>query len=221
MDFSGFVSGLIGNAMGGLIAGALLLWLAYHLVERRLRLEDMQQRRAEEFARREETRTSILRVIHGELEAAAGYVQVWLHELPTEAVPYPGFEINGWALVSQVTAFTTLRADTIQALSHAYNRMRTANDQLSFLADLNHGATALIVNHVAAAGIEEDLVKEAFTKFLDQRDRVRRGLIERCEDLKTWIDTAIDRVEDELRLELPHRAAQREYSPEAWPTDIE
>ena len=43
---------------------------------------------------------------------------------------------------------TTLDPTTIENLSHAYNRMRAANEQLAFLSDITFGPTAIIAAQI-------------------------------------------------------------------------
>ena len=107
--------------------------------------------------------------------------------------------------------FTTLQQDTIEALTHAYNRMKTANDQLEFLADLNHGPTAILVNAVAAGRLDNSEVLTAFDMFREHRDATRQGVIERLTELKPHIDRAIDRVEADTRRAVERPASQRRY----------
>jgi hypothetical protein len=221
MDFSQFASGLVAGLLSSAIAGALVLYLGYRFVEQRLRLQDASARRRERDFEREQNRASVLGAIHSELEGAAAYLQLMLEALPRGHIPYPGFDITGWPLVSQVVVFTTLRPETIAALTHAYNRMSSANEQLSFLSDLNHGPTAIIATASAAGRREDSEVNAAYQQFLEYRQAVLDGLIERLRDLKPHLDRAIDRVEEDTKRTADVRAAERRYIPREKPGVID
>jgi hypothetical protein len=62
---------------------------------------------------------------------------------------------------------TTLAAETIENLSHVYNRMRSANDQLGYLTDLTVGPTAITVAHLRTIADEAMASKalEAHTEW--------------------------------------------------------
>lgn len=158
-------------------------------------------------------RQSVLGAVHRELESSAARVQLFLSELPRGGVPYPGFDVTGWPLVAQASVFTTLETETISKLTHVYNRMTSANAQLGFLTDLNHGPTGILVNTVLAEGLDKEtpLALKAYELFINHRDSTREMLTDRVTDLKNHLDVAIDAVETELGLrgELP--AARRDY----------
>jgi hypothetical protein len=211
MDFSGFLSGLVAELIAGTIAGIVVLYAAYRFVEPRLGLLEQHRKREEEERQRIALRGAVLKALHRELESSAALLQRMMKYLPKEQYPYPGFDLTGWPLVTQIAAFTALQEETIMALTHTYNRMRAANDQLAFASDLNHGATAILVNHVAATASDAPLVQTAFDKFYDHRESVRLGLIERLKELKPHLDKCIDQVEAELGLEVTHSAEARHY----------
>ncbi|HEX6702301.1 MAG TPA: hypothetical protein VF101_16360 [Gaiellaceae bacterium] len=210
-------AGFISSAAGG----ALVLYLGYRFVEQKLRLQDTSARRLERDLEREQARVAVLGAIHSELEGAATLLGVMLAELPQGAIPYPGFDLTGWPLVSQAVVFTTLRQETIEALTHAYNRMSTANEQLRFLSDLNHGPTAIIATANAAGRLADEEVAAAYRQFIGYRDAVRGGLVDRLRDLKGHLDTAIDRVEEDTKRTAEMRARQRIYVPSEQPTVID
>jgi hypothetical protein len=152
-----------------------------------------------------------LEAILAELHSNAAYVQTWLKEIPAGGTPTPGFDVTGWDLASQVAVMTTLKKETIEA-AHAYNRMRSANDKLSELADLEYGPTAIITTHLRAT-TTEPLAEVADRNLGELRTRVRAMLIDRTEDLKGHLDTAIDCVEAELGIEAEKPSAERIYEP--------
>jgi len=211
VDFSGFISGLLTGLISSAAAGGLVLYLGYRYVEQALRLQDASDRRREVDAQREQNRTSVLGAIHAELQSAAAHLQTLLTQLPTGAIPYPGFDLTGWPLASQAVIFTTLRQDTVEALTHAYNRMTTANEQLRLLSDLNHGPTAIVVTASAAGRLDDPEVAEAYKMFQDHRGAIRAGLIDRLRELKPHLDNAIDRVEEDTRRTADLPASQRHY----------
>jgi hypothetical protein len=117
-------------------------------------------------------------------------------------------------VVSEPNIFTTLARDTVAALNHAYNRMTTSNEQMAFLSDLNHGPTAVLVAVTAAPSMTDPRVKETYERFLNHRDDVRTGVMERLRDLKPHLDNAIEAVEAELGIAGKPPVAQRAYRPE-------
>jgi hypothetical protein len=68
-----------------------------------------QRTRKEAVEQRLATREAILCAVHGELESSAALRQTAPKELPAGGIPYPGFDVTGWPLVSQVAALTTLQ----------------------------------------------------------------------------------------------------------------
>jgi hypothetical protein len=215
VDFSGFLSGLIGNVVAGAVVGLLVLYVGYRFVERRLRLEERGERAREAEAQRKQNLEAVLQAVHDELESNAAQLTTALKELPTGGIPYPLFDLTFWPLVSAPVIFTTLKCETIQALTHTYNRMATANEQNAFLSDLNHGPTAILASTGAAPALEDERVRDAYHRFLEHRDEVRLGVIERLTELKLHLDDAIDAVEAELGLAVEHQAAKRIYQPDA------
>ena len=149
--------------------------------------------------------------VHKEPESSAADLQTLLSELPTGAIPYPGLDLTSWPLVSRALIFTTLRSETIDSLTHAYNRMATANEQLAFLSDLNHGPTAILATATAAGRLTDKEASDAYNMFVDYRDKIRSSLIERLKELKPHIDAAIDDVEKDLKRSVEQRAAARRY----------
>jgi hypothetical protein len=202
-----FFSSVGANVVGGLA----VLAVAYVFVEKRLSLRESHERLVEQDRERESIRERVVTAVLFELKAAAVYVQIWLRELPGgKGIPSPGFDVNGWALVSQVIALTTLDPKTIESLSHCYNRMRSANDQLAFLSDITFGPTAIMAAHLRAS-LDEDMAATALAAHDEWQAHVRNMLIERCNDLKKHLDNAIDSVEAELGLEVSEPSAQRVY----------
>jgi hypothetical protein len=148
-----------------------------------------------------------------ELHSAAGYLQTWFKKLPGgKGIPSPGFDVNGWALVSQVVAMTTLDPKTIENLSYVYNRMRAANEQLAFLSDLTFGQSAILSAHLRA-DVDDETAAELQDAYGKWRTQIRDALIDRCENLKGHLDNVIDSVEAELGLQMSEPSAQRNYEP--------
>jgi hypothetical protein len=204
-----FFSSVAANVVGGLV----VLVAAYFLVENRLNLRDARQRQVEQQEEREDIRRSVLTAVLSELNSAAGYVQTWLKELPGgKGIPSPGFDVNGWSLVSQVIAMTTIAPTTIENLSHCYNRMRTANDQLAYLSDITFGPTAILAAHLRVP-LDDEMAAKALSAHEEWQERIRNMLIERCENLKDHLDKAIDSVESELGLEVSEPSTKRVYVP--------
>ena len=209
MDWGSFFSNVGANIVGGLV----VLVAAYFLIENRLSLREARDRRVQQDQEREAIRRSVLTAVLFELKSGAGYLQTWLKVLPEgEGIPAPGFDVNGWALVSQVVAMTTLDPKTIENLSHVYNRMRAANDQLAFLTDITVGPTAIMAAHLRTIS-DEDIALKALAAREEWQESVRNMLAERSENLKDHLDNAIDSVEAELGLEVNEPSAQRIYDP--------
>jgi hypothetical protein len=214
-----FGTDVLSGFLGGLASSLVALYLAYLFVDSRLHLKQRREDETQREAAREEMRTASLTAVHHELESAAALTQTLLAELPTGGIPYPGYDLTGWPLVSQAPVFTTLKPDTISALTHAYNRMSSANEQLAFLTDLNHGPTAILVNTVLADSLDKQtpLAEKAYEMFVNHRDKTRELLVDRVGDVKTAIDGAIDAVESELGFEVEHPAEEREYRSQSRP----
>jgi hypothetical protein len=156
VDFSTFLP----DILAAIIAGAVVLFVAYIVVEPKLGLLDAKRRRDESEVQRQMIRTAILKAVHREMEDSAARLQERVAALSKDEYPYPGFDLTGWPLVIQIAAFTALEEETITALTHSYNRMRTANQQLAFASDLNYGATAILVTHMTASAPDAPLMHE-------------------------------------------------------------
>lgn len=190
-----------------LAAGLIVLGVGYIVINWLLGLRDR--------ARSEERiREAVLRIVHGELLHNASEVTTWREELPTMGVPFPGFELEGWRLVSQTDAFLSLDSGTAERLVHVYNRLRSCNRMLDELRDLNSGASALAVELHAAASARSDgtvpaAMQIAIDEFTTHKRQVRDGLLRRVDDLDAHINNAIDVVEREIKIAAPVPAAQR------------
>lgn len=129
-------------------------------------------------------------------------------------VPSPGFELGGWALVSQAPALLTISPATSEKLVHAYNRMHGANDLREQLLDLVNGTSALSVHLAAAAaglpdGTYPSGIAQVITEFETHKVSIRDGLLRRLEDMKPFLDDAIDAVESALGIVSPVKASGR------------
>jgi hypothetical protein len=96
--------------------------------------------------------------------------------LPEMDVPFPGFETQGWELVLQAPVFLTIGSNTADLLVHAYNRMRSANDQLDRLRDLVLGDSALRValanaSTVRYSGDSEPGIDKVIGEYLEHIGR--------------------------------------------------
>jgi hypothetical protein len=135
--------------------------------------------------------------------------------MPSGAILYPLFDLPMWQLTTQPEIFTTLESKTVTALTYAYNRMATANEQNAFLSDLNHGRTAILASATAAAALDDERVMDQYKLFQNFRDStVRTGVIERLNDLKPFLDEAIDAVEKQLGMTPEQPAKNRIYGAE-------
>jgi hypothetical protein len=148
-------------------------------------------------ARREITR-DVLQAIYGELEENAERAAALEGLVAKEDVPYPLFDLNGWTLVSQAQVFTTVEAETVDALIRVYNRMRTADELFRHYYDLMYGATAILaVETIESLDVRRRIDESA--KFNAHRKLVGERLVERVNELRPHIDAALER----LRAELP------------------
>jgi hypothetical protein len=222
--------GFLGNVTASILAGAIVLFLGYLFVERRLRLGERADRAAEAEQQRREraeeaeeqgrtNRQAVLSIVHAELESNAAQRTTAVENLPHEdqRLVYPLFDVGMWQLVTTTPIFTALEPETAKALIRSYNRMTTANEQNAFLNDLHQGQTSLTVTMTAAASIEKDLVETVYNRYLEYRTYVRDALIERLEELKRHLDEAIDAVEHELGMTGMPPAASRTYRPDVPP----
>jgi hypothetical protein len=201
------------QALAGLIAGAILLFASYWFIERRFHLRERHDQAEREQQSRRDMREQVLSHVLEELKSNAAKLPDWKDALSAEdfGVPYPGFDVTGWSLIGQTPALIALKKATISALSRTYNRMQSANEQLAAVAELDHGPTAILTSSLAAPRIDEHpRVKEIYAKFEDLRDRKRKMLVERLDELKPHIDGAIDAVEEELGITTVP-AAQRRF----------
>lgn len=111
MDFGGFLSGLLGGFAADVAAGALVLYLGYRFVEKKLRLEERGERTRDAEAQRKQNLAAVLQSVHGELESNAAQLTTALKELPTGGILYPLFDVTMWPLASAPVIFTTLKRD--------------------------------------------------------------------------------------------------------------
>lgn len=201
--------------MAEIVGGAIVLFLGYVAIERRLRLRDSERHRQQEEGRKKEAREAVLRHVLGEIASAISSLDEWVPELAKRegwGVPYPGFDVTGWSIVADGAVLSTLKHETISLLALAYNRMRSANGHLEYLSDLNHGPTALLVNvTLAAAPSLEGLPQQAFDKFDDLREQIRADLVDRMKELRPHLCAAIDAVEAELGIVATATAEQRRF----------
>jgi hypothetical protein len=209
--------GFLGNVTASVLAGGIVLWLGYLFIQRRLRLKDNADRRAEDDQQRTTNRQAVLSIVHRELESNAAARTIAVQNLAHEdqRIVYPLFDLKAWPLVTAGPIFTTLARETAVALISIYNRLATANELHALLIDLHQGQTSITVAIAAAQSIDTNQrVKEVYDQFLDHRRYLRSGLIERLEELKQHLDTAIDAIEGELGRRPEKTAAERHYVPD-------
>ncbi len=207
---------LVAALVATLGGGALLLTAGYFLVDRRLHLRDRADRAAEEEQRSTSLRRSSLHIAHEELKSIAANIPVFRAAIDEDKVPYPPFDENGWTLLPQAHALATLQPTTAEALMQAYNRIRSANGQMTEFADLTTGPTAALVTTALtsasdSAGQLPPLAADMRHAYDLRRSDLRRGLRARLADLRDHANVAIDAIEAELGNALEVPAAQREY----------
>jgi hypothetical protein len=206
------VAGLVAT-LGG---GAALLGLGYWLVDRRLHLKDRADRAAEEDQRAKLLREACLHIAHEELQSIAATLPVFNEAIAAGDVPYPPFDHNGWVLVSQAHVLATLRPRSAETLMSAYNRVRSANEQMREFADLTMGATGALVNTALASTADAQgelppLAAKIHDAYNQRRADLQKGLVARFTDLRKHIDAAIDAIESELGTALEVPSARRRY----------
>jgi hypothetical protein len=197
------------------VGGAILLVAAYFLVDRRLHFRDRADRRSEDDRHTAALRTATLRLVHGELQSAASLLETFAGAVRSDSVPYPVLDTNGWTLLSQANVIVTLKPATAHAVTLAYNRIRSANAQLSDFADLTVGPTAAMVNAAIGASATGDklppLAQDAYDQYQARRRDLRLGIPQRLGDLRSHLDAAIDAIEDELGASGIVPSSQRDY----------
>jgi hypothetical protein len=153
----------------------------------------------------------VLKAVLGELcSNAAQWETVTPVLAKAEGVPFPLFDIGYWDVLAQAAIFTTLKEETVAALTHAYNRMGSANDQCKALADLSHGSTGLLAHAMFAGRMDDPQVAEIHDQYIEFRDDTRLKLLDRLANLMPHLESAIDAVERELGIDaIP--AAQRRF----------
>jgi hypothetical protein len=200
------------GVVAGLVAGAILLSLGYWLIDRRLHLKARRDQVERDHESQRHMREQVLSHVLAELMSNATLLPVWKEALSPESfgVPYPGFDVAGWLLISQAPALLVLENATISALAAAYYRMQSANGMLDDVADLSGGPTSLLASSIAAPWIDEKpRVEQVYRNFKNQRDQMRAMLIERLDELKPRLDDAIDAVERELSIATVPAAHRR------------
>jgi hypothetical protein len=212
--------------VAGLVSGAVVLGLGYWCVDRRLRLRERADRERELETERDKIRAGALAIVETELKSNAVMLKVWRKALRTPpGVPTPGLDVNGWNLILQGHVLATLSPVTADALMHAYNRIRSANVELERLSDLAFGPSALQLAIARAGGSDAHgaltgpiaRLSELFEKFNASR---RSALLERIDDLKPYLNDAIDGVERETGRYAGVPARDRDFSLEHPPTRI-
>jgi len=174
------------------------------------RLLGLRERRKSE----RQTPEAFLKIVHVELLNDAAHRTRFSEELPAMQVPYPGFQVEGWPLVSQAQFLLAVNGDTVLKLLHAYNRMQSANAQCEELRDILSGPSALNIHLVAAEALLPDDrypagIATVIAEFEAHQSSLRDVLLKRIEDLKLALDDAIDAVESELAIASPVKAAGR------------
>jgi hypothetical protein len=215
-DFGGFLC----DVAASVVAGLIVLAVAYWFVEKKLSLRERAVRAQENEDQRRQTREAVLKAVHGELESNAAQLTTALEELPKEdeRLLYPLFDVSVWPIVSSTGVFTSLQPETATALVSTYNRMTTANEQNELLLDFSQGRSGILVTMAAAPSLDNELVTELYERFRSYRAYIRRSLLERLQELKQHLDAAIDAVEAELGLDVKQKASQRVFRPERRPT---
>jgi hypothetical protein len=208
-DFGGFLC----NVAASVVAGVIVLAIAYWFVEERLSLRERLVRAQEDEEQQRRTREAVLRTVHEELESNAAQLTNAFDVLPKDEalLLFPLFDVSIWPIVSSTGVFASLSPETATALVHAYNRMETANQQNADLLDLSQGRSGILVAMEAASAPDKEPAAKLYARFNAQRSRRRNELLDRLRDVKRHLDTAIDAVEDELGLDLPNKAADRHY----------
>ena len=222
-----FLHLLAPELVAGLLSGAVVLGLGYFFIDRRLRLGERADREQATERERGELRASALAIVETELISNASLLQVWREVLETthRDLPTPGFDINGWYLVTQGYVLAALPPPTADLLMHVYNRMRSANSQLDLLADMTFGPSALRIA-IALAGASDPhgelpgpvaTLRDQFEQHHADR---RSALVARLDNLKPLLDQAIDAVEQENGTYEGVPASQRHFLREEAPIRV-
>ena len=174
-----------------LLASGAIAVAAYIAIYRRLAAR-------EGTTRRLEISRDILTAVREELAHDDAQAQSMIDHPPPGELPYPCFDVNGWALISQATVFTVLEAPTLDHLLRVYNRMRTANLLHAELHDQLFGSTGALTYLVASASATERGRLQYEEVFIPQRDALAERFLDRIRELKPQLDEALTRVDHEL-----------------------
>jgi hypothetical protein len=213
-----FWPALAAGVISGIAAGVAVAIAGYLLIDRRLRLR-------ERAATERRIRQSVLKLVHGELLSNASMVTTCRDVLPRLEVPFPGFEVTAWSLVSQAQALLTVPPETADALVHAYNRTRSTNEQLYQLRELIAGNTALTVQLEMSAAVDADgslpePMRNTYLEVNAYKNNLRDAVLERLDDLQERLNDAIDAVEHDLEIYPGVPAAQRHFRPDSSPAVV-
>jgi hypothetical protein len=188
-----FIWGAGGNIVAeliGVVASAVVGIVIYLGIEHRLSIQrDRLSQRA--------IGQAILSALSDELSDNLRVAEGLQEYLPRNVLPYSAFEVNGWNLVSQVPAITTLEANAVKALVEAYGGLRSANEQHRLLFDFTYGGTAAI-SFVMAGTATTPEGRAAFQRIEDQRRDLRDRLIRRVENLIPTLRSTLSLVHEEL-----------------------
>ena len=180
--------------LSGLLVNVIVVSAGYFVVERRLKLR-------EDRANRVAISRDILKTVHDELAHNREVAASLIEHLPQGALPYLGFQVNGWTLIAQVPAFTALGPATIKSLLDAYLRFQDANEQHSLLLDFTYGSTGTLAFLIATSSPSPD-GKTNLQRLEERRDDLRKRLLVRVTELKPHVDVALSTVQEELDASL-------------------
>jgi hypothetical protein len=196
---------------GGVVAAG-----AYWFLDRKLHLHDNAARAKQAEEGRKDVREAVLRVARGELEFAAARLTTYGQALGSNLIPYPPFDTNGWTLLSQAHAITTIKAVSTEKLINAYNRIRSFNELLIQYIDLTHGGTGTLFHITAtttanAQGELPPVVDAIIGQYNAFKTMSSDGLRARLTDLTPHLHQAIDAVKAELGVIGDPPSAQIRY----------
>jgi hypothetical protein len=176
-----------------LVAGAILVFITYKVLERNLHLAERQERRQEALR-------AALRVVRNELKDDLRQARLLLRYASERAVPYPLFDVNGWTVISQPEVMVALDAETFGLLTATYNRLRTANESYAFVYDLHWGPTSVnVVTQVQiahASGVPQAV--DSGAQFDAHRSEQFDRLVDRVNELRPIMGDAVIAVRREL-----------------------
>jgi hypothetical protein len=165
------------------IAGMIIAWVLYRIVDRRLKLKQDRVRRAE-FVR------GILEMLRLELAEDIGKVDVMKIHIPKDETPMPAFQTTCAGLILQAEVFTAFSPDTTQKLLFAYNRLESTNELHARLSESRFGMIAMV------GSLAAKFFRGGGDEVLLHRRQLQEKLLDRCDEMVPYLEDALAAVNE-------------------------